>query len=565
MSGRGRGFRVALAGGTALMLLAWASRPMAATSAEDQDARIARLEAAVSALQSQAQAQAVVKQENASLRAQDAELGQEVSDLEAQVLDLKGSTAAQIQDVRSAATSTVATIANGKPTISTADGAFSATLHGVMQFDAGQSFIASAGPVATDLRRTGPALGATTSNAEAIRARDLNSGTNFRRARIGIDGKVFSNFDYSVLFDFGGSGAEDAGRIQELWVQYSGWKPFKLKIGAFQPSTGLEDQNSTNGMPFLERPAPSDVARSLGAGDFRTGAQLYASGDRWFASGAVTGNLVSTLNTTGTATSQAFDEQLAVVGRVAFQPFHGYDWLTHVGVHGTWLARPADTLGPAASGASPLGRYTVQFRERPELRIDGTRLIDTGAIDARHASDVGLEFAFQKKSFYVEAELERLAVERAAPGVSNPHFNAFYVEGSWILTGEARRYNTVSASFDAPPVDHPFTLHGGRGAWELAVRYSDLNLNYNAGAAGTALATVAIPGGTTTDGIRGGEQQIWSLGVNWYLNSVVRLMLDLQRVKVDRLAPNAAAFNTPVGAQIGQSYNAIALRTQAAF
>ena len=31
---------------------------------------------------------------------------------------------------------------------------------------------------------------------------DLNSGTNFRRARIGFDGRLFSNFDYYLLFDF---------------------------------------------------------------------------------------------------------------------------------------------------------------------------------------------------------------------------------------------------------------------------------------------------------------------------------------------------------------------------
>lgn len=58
--------------------------------------------------------------------------------------------------------------------------------------------------LATDLRRAAPV-------ADTARARNLASGTNFRRARIGIDGKVFGDFDYNVLFEFGGAGARTLG------------------------------------------------------------------------------------------------------------------------------------------------------------------------------------------------------------------------------------------------------------------------------------------------------------------------------------------------------------------
>ena len=57
----------------------------------------------------------------------------------------------------------------------------------------------------------------------------------------------------------------------------------------------------------------------------------------------------------------------------------------------------------------------------------------------------------------------------------------------------------------------------------------------------------------------------FGLGLNWYLNSVVRVMFDVSRVHIDRLSPNAAAYSTPTGAQIGQSFTTIAVRTQAAF
>ncbi|HWF78275.1 MAG TPA: porin, partial [Caulobacteraceae bacterium] len=96
----------------------------------------------------------------------------------------------------------------------------------------------------------------------------------------------------------------------------------------------------------------------------------------------------------------------------------------------------------------------------------------------------------------------------------------------------------------------------GPGAWELAMRYSEADLNFNAGPLGAA---------PMADAIRGGDSQIWSFGLNWYPNQVFRVMFDIDRVRIDRLSPNAALFQTPTGAQIGQSYTAIAVRTQAAF
>jgi phosphate-selective porin OprO/OprP len=106
-------------------------------------------------------------------------------------------------------------------------------------------------------------------------------------------------------------------------------------------------------------------------------------------------------------------------------------------------------------------------------------------------------------------------------------------------------------------VNHPFSIADRTwGAWELAARYSDIDLNYHAGAAGAAPAP---------DAVRGGNQQIWAGGLNWYPNPVVRFMLDYQDVRIDRLSPSASAFATPTGAQIGQHYHAISFRSQFAF
>ncbi|HUO12330.1 MAG TPA: porin, partial [Caulobacteraceae bacterium] len=427
----------------------------------------------------------------------------------------------------------------------------------------------AAGPTSTDFRRDGPALGASATNVDAAHARDLKDGAFFRRARIGIDGTAFGDWDYRLLFDFGGSGVEDAGQLYEAWAQYSGLKPFHFRVGAWPQPIGLEDQMSTNSQMFLERPGISDVARNLAAGDTRIGAGGFGSTDRWFVSFDVTGRTIGVVNTgtyiTSTTagssgadvgTGQTFGDQVGLVGRAGFTPLEGKDGRLYLGVHGSYVDRPGDTAGPGTNGVIPDSGFAVRLRDTPELRVDGTQFIDTGSIPAHDAGTLGGEAAAAWKSLFIESEYESIHVARS-DGIASPTFSGWYVEGSWILTGEQRLYNASTAAFDGPAVAHPFSLSGGTwGALELAARYSDTDLNFDPGTAGHA---------PPADGIRGGDQRIWSVGLNWYPNAVFHVMLDVDRVTIDRLSPNATTFSTPAGAQIGQSYTAVAVRTQAAF
>src|SRR6185369_14823512 len=232
-----------------------------------------------------------------------------------------------------------ATIVAGKPSIQSADGRFTANLHGVMQFDAADYQQRTPGPITADFRR-----GA--APADTAHARDLNSGTNFRRARIGIDGKAFGDWEYNLLYEFGGAGEEDAGHIQEMWAQYSGLKPWHVRIGAFPPSIGLEDQGSTNGALFLERPAVADIARSLTGGDFREAGEVWGGTDRWYVSAAVSGRVVGVVNSQATGVAQPFDTALNYIARAAVVPFKSDDGMLELGIHGGYVARPSDAGGP---------------------------------------------------------------------------------------------------------------------------------------------------------------------------------------------------------------------------
>lgn len=479
-------FRAALIAGVSLLATAGsASAQTAPSSPEEAAARIAALEAQLQTLQQQ-------------------------------VADLKAATAASLKDVRAAQSANTVSIAGGRPTIASGDGAYSATLHGVMQLDAAHYFQDKGLPAA---------LG---------NARDLNNGTNFRRARLGVDGKFARNFEYSVLLDFGGAGTDGAGQLQELFVQYN-YAPFKIRVGTYAPNLGLEDAASTNGSLFPERPSAAEAARGLAGADRRIALQGQVIQERWLLSGAVTGAKAGD--------GQTFDEQLGYLGRFAFIPAKGPDWRIHVGANASVVATPAQS-------AALTGAYAVTIQDRPELRVDGQQLVTTGAINAKGARHYGLELAAQKKGLLIQGEYFDYKIDRrdAAAGVSDPKFTGWYVEGGWVLTGEARKYNPNTFAFDAPSIANPFDPKAGKwGAWELAGRYSVLDLNHHEN------ATLA------GDRVRGGEQTIWTVGMNWFPNSLTKFSLDYLDVDIDRKDPAGGLL------PLSQSYQAVNFRSQFAF
>jgi len=316
----------------------------------------------------------------------------------------------------------------------------------------------------------------------------------------------------------------------------------------------MDDQTGVEDLLFIERATPAELSRTLAGADGRIGLGARGNGTRW------TGALTLTSRTF--ADAEVFDSQLALVGRFGFLAATDESYNVHVGLSGTWVFEPAD-LGVSATGA----RYPIRFRDRPEVRVDSTRLIDTGPIDADSAYATGIELGANWKNYYIQVENFWYGIERRDTDtpLPDPSFGGYYVQGSWVLTGESKRYNMTTGSFRPPRPRIPFTSHGGLGAWELAARYSHTDLNFHPGSPGTPAAP---------DSVRGGVQNIWTVGLNWYLNTNYRLMFEYLHIEVDRLNPagptNPMPFGPPpatppIGVQIGQSLNAYALRSQYSF
>ena len=442
--------------------------------------------------------------------------------LESQVSDLKEATAADAADVRTiVATAPQVTLTNGRPTLATADGQLKFAVRGLVQFDAAQY-----------------------NQENKLSPNDLANGTNFRRARLGVEGTVGKDWNYALTGEFGGSGSESA-ILNQGWVEYAGWKPWnttqaqplRLRIGAWATPANLEDATSNTEGLFLERPAAAELTRSIAGGDGRTGAGALVNGDAWYASAVWTGSVV------GAASPAEFNEQSGYLLRAAWRPLQTPDYALHIGVNASGVTSVADTA------AGPAVTQQLRLRERPELRVDGTRLVDTGAINASGLSQTGVELGGYFKNLYVAGETFDYKLDRTGAGKPDANFGGWYAQASWTLTKEQRLWVAANGGFrGVRPTKNFSPADGAWGAWEVAARYSYLDLNDREGTAGHALPT---------NGVRGGEQRITTVGLNWYPNQTVRFLLDYQWANVERL--------NNAGAKIGEDFQTISLRSQFSF
>jgi phosphate-selective porin OprO and OprP len=403
-------------------------------------------------------------------------------------------------------------------------------------------------------------------NTAATAPQRLDDGVNLRRARIGVLGKFLADWNYALVYDFGGSsdgfastasvGGQSVGflpggalsGVENAYLSYTGFRPFggtlAIEGGVLDLPITLDEASSSNDIPFMERASPGVIARSFGTDDFRS-----AFGARWFndvlwAGTYVTGPTTGAIHSASSANPNGSTEQLSAAARVAGQIVSGKDYSLHLGANAQFLIDPPHNLVTKTQ--------TLTLSDRPELRIDPTTLISTGAIanvsDAQvysvEAAAVYGPLFFQSEYFWFN--IDRNAATGLPPfGAPSLKFEGGYAEASFILTGETRPYSPAAAAYLGVVPAHPFSLAGGGwGAWEIAGRVSTIDLN-------DQLATAT--------GIAGGRQTVYTAALNWYVNRNVRFMFDY-------LHGNVAKQVSPTNSgDAGAKFDAIAMRTQIAF
>src|SRR6185437_2166819 len=81
----------------------------------------------------------------------------------------------------------------------------------------------------------------------------LNSGVNARRAHLGVTGKFMGDWDYNLIFDFGGSTDSGANVVLEnAYITYNGLNPYHFDLGYQDVPYTLDEATSSNNIMFIE-------------------------------------------------------------------------------------------------------------------------------------------------------------------------------------------------------------------------------------------------------------------------------------------------------------------------
>ena len=321
---------------------------------------------------------------------------------------------------------------------------------------------------------------------------DFNSGTGFRRARLGVEGTAFKNFAWRLEVDFAGN----VVAIQDAFLQYTGFKLLTVTLGQFKAPFGLESNNSDNYNSFVERGMFTNAFGNAGA-ERRLGLSVAIIKDNYtFTAGAFGDNDSVGRSTTASVRS----ESEGFNARATWEPVNEPGKIVHVGASTFWRTslKSGDT------------QNALRLTDRPNVRVDNGNIIDTGVIpNVDDMVYVGAEGTAVFGPFSVTGEYGHLHASRSA-GLPSFNSHGFYVYGSWFVTGETRPFK--AGNFDRIRPNSNFSDAHGTGAVELLLRYDELDVGDT-----PVLARV------------GNDAHSYTAAANWYLTPNFKLQFNYIR------------------------------------
>jgi phosphate-selective porin OprO/OprP len=418
------------------------------------------------------------------------------------------------------------------------DGAFDIHVGGRIQED-----VADAGP------NSALSKWATTQYTSGLKGPKTDGfGDQMRRVRLAIDGTAWNSVEFISQIEFAPTYSATTvlkssvlnpkskpplysaqyfadlttgytASFQDVWVGVKDI-PFlgRIRVGQMYEPIGLEQQTVDNFTTFMEKALPQNAlipARNLG---FLTENAVCNDRIGWQAGYFFAQQTGTPYNgVAADATADLFSPQLDatdVAVRLYALPWYEDNGahLLHVGVGYEHKFR-SDSTSPSNPGWLDFSSYPEAYMFNP--------LVDTGYFMASGADVIDPEIALVYGPFSVQGEYTWTFINNVAlpsPGTSSSgpnwlftnrgaSFTGWYAQASYFLTGEHRPYylEASSRNYQAtfgriiPNANfNPKTC--GLGAWEVAFRVSNLDLNDPAA------------------GFTGGNETDFTAGLNWYLN-----------------------------------------------
>jgi phosphate-selective porin OprO/OprP len=303
-----------------------------------------------------------------------------------------------------------------------------------------------------------------------------------RRARIALEGKVAQYYDFKVEGDFADT---TSTLLRDAYVRVHRKDQFQVTAGQFKEPFGQEELRSDAFTDFVERSLPDLLAPSRSPGVMVSG--LLHKGTIEYYLGAFNGKGLLANNTVG---------RPEAVVRLRYSPWKNTKdfWLNGLSFGGAY-----------AQGRNALGALSIRGQtESRSFTFFAPDTVNGSTIRANGE----LTWLLGPASFRAEYDqVNQARTALGAKGVNLPGVvsKGYMAQFTYLLTGEKKP--------DSGAVAPKNNLFGdsqnptGFGAWEIKVRYSNLQM---------------------LDGtVKSNHAGTFFFGPNWYLNRFVRYVLDL--------------------------------------
>lgn len=327
----------------------------------------------------------------------------------------------------------------------------------------------------------------------------------FRRIRPTLEGKLGTLAAFRITPELAGDGVT----LLDAWIDLNFSPAFGLRFGRMKGPVSLERLVSFRALPMIERGYAAELApnRALGIQGFGT----LSNGKMQYALGVFNGGPDGRNDA-----SRDGDDHVDLQGRLFFEPWRG-----GAGALAGLGFGIAATLGDRdGSGNGFLPRYRtpgqdVFFAYRSTVEAHG-----------EHARWSPQWYWYHDRfgllaEYIVSRQSVRLTGDPSS-AVKLSHA-AWSATGSWVLTGESASYRGI-----ADPIQSFSPTGEGWGAFELVGRLGALDVDAD------AFPLFANPDNAAS------RARSWGIGLNWYLNSNVKLQFDHQRTRFDGGAAGAA-------------------------
>jgi len=384
----------------------------------------------------------------------------------------------------------------------------------------------------------------------------LPDANAWRRKEFNFYGKTPWGFDFNIGYDFTVSGFKAASvGVHGTWIdnflRYSNKDYGDFRVGQFKTPVGWEEANvSSSATTFLDRALPvqaTNAGRRIGADWQYTSIPNWVFQAAYFSGGDLNGD----------------NDGHGPAVRVAFAPFNHQPGqgsrevgnVLHLG-----FTAQSETRDATVDGRNATSKPSARFRARPEVNLGSTRLVDTTlpfcygdqkTCDGDDITRFGIEAAYIHGPLLLQGEYLRVSTDYVTGKLSDHSAakhsytgDGYYVQGSWILTGESRPYTKGSIGNVRP-------IHEW-GAFEVALRYSKVDLN-------DGIFAPTVAGGAPAPFGFGGEQDDWTIGANWYLGQHLKFQANYI------WANSTKRYGAPINGDAAVDPRIFALRAQIYF